>query len=456
MTAQSAPQRHAYFAMASQPTGPSGWPILGVLPNLRRDPFSFLAAAVAEHGDLVQLKIGPKRGFILNHPEHVRHVLQDNHQGYAKSHLIKKLKPVLGDGLLTSGGELWQRQRKLMQPKFTAPSIQSLAGIIRETAISKLERVRASIPGMSGTVDVQRVMTELTLEVIVRTMFSTDISADAPAVGEAITALQEEVSGRMWSLTDIGRFLPTKQRKRAREAMALLDDVVSRTIVTRRRARELGEPRSGDLLDLLLDAMEDGGSVDERQLRDEVVTMFAGGHETTANGLTWTFALLGEYPWAIDCIRADSGAEHGGYIRLVVQEAMRLRPPIWWFARQAISDDMIGGARIPAGSTVIISQHLLHRHPEFWASPDRFDPERFLPENSTGRHKFAYIPFGAGPRICVGSHMAMAEMAIVLQEAFARFDVELVGRKAPEPDALVTLRPRGGLPMIWTKRVHTH
>lgn len=456
MTMQSAPHRPGPTDLATMPDGPVGWPILGVLPDLRRDPFSFLATAVAEHGDFVPLKIGPKRGFILNHPEHVRHVLQDNHQGYAKSHLIKKLKPVLGDGLLTAGGDLWRRQRKLMQPKFTAPSIQSLAAIIRETAVSKLERMGASMPGSSGVVDVQRAMTELTLEVIVRTMFSTDISADASAVGDAITALQEEVSGRMWSLTDLGRFLPTKKRKRAKEALALLDEVVRRTISARRRARTEGAPRPGDLMDLLLDAMEDGGAVDERQLRDEVVTMFAGGHETTANGLTWTFALLGEHPWAAERLQTDREAGHGGYVRLVIQESMRLHPPIWWFAREAVHDDVIGGMRIPAGSMVIISQHLLHRHPDFWTAPDQFDPERFLPERSVGRHKFAYIPFGAGPRICVGSHMAMAEMAIVLQETLSRFDVALVDGRPPEPDALVTLRPKGGLPMVWTKRPRQH
>ena len=431
-------------------SGPKGFPILGVLPHLRRDPFGFLTAIVAEYGDVVRMNLGLKNCFVLNHPEHAHHVLVRKYDNYVKSHLINKLKPVLGNGLLTSSGDLWQRQRGLMQPKFTANSIQALAGIIRATTIAKLDEIKARLRPDSPPLDVAVVMSELTLDLVIKTMFSSDIGQDIAAISQAITVLQKDVSERMWAMTDIGQWLPTLKRKRARQALQTIDDVVVRLIANRRQARAEGQSASADLLDLLLNAMEEQGHVDEKQLRDEVITMFAAGNETTANALTWTLSALGEHPWAAERCRQDIKAGSDAYARLVLQESLRLRPPIWWFAREAVNDDEIMGLKVPAGSVVIISQHLMHRHPDFWDRPDAFDPERFLPERSVGRHKFAYFPFGAGPRVCIGSHMAMTEMSIVLEEVLTRFSLTLAEGIPPEPEAFVTLRPKGGLWMNWT------
>lgn len=430
--------------------GPKGYPLLGVLPHLRRNPFGFLTAIVAQYGDVVRMKLGLKNCFVLNHPEHVQHVLVRNHENYVKSHLINKLKPVLGNGLLTSDGELWKRQRHLIQPKFTATSIQSLAHLIRSTTVAKLEDVKTQLQRSRESIDVALLMSELTLDLVVKTMFSTDISANILPISQAITVLQKDISERMWAMTDLAQWIPSKKRKQAREALSCIDDVVGKLIAARCQNRADNGTRNNDLLDLMLDAMEQHGQVDEQQLRDEVVTMFAAGNETTSNALAWTLSALGEHPWAAERCRQDIKSGSDAYTRLVIQEALRLRPPVWWFAREAVHNDDIMGLKIPAGSVVIISQHLMHRHPDFWDQPDRFYPERFLPECSQGRHKFAYFPFGAGPRTCIGSHMAMTEMGIVLEEILSRFVLELTDGKPPEPEAFVTLRPKGGLWMNWT------
>ena len=417
---------------------------------MRRDPFGFLTKIMAQYGNVVPMNLGMKNCFVLNHPEHVQHVLVRNHENYVKSHLINKLKPVLGNGLLTSEGELWKRQRNLIQPKFTANSIQSLANLIRTITIDKLERVKSQILRSTNSIDVALLMSELTLDLVVKTMFSTDISANILPISQAITVLQKDVSERMWAMTDLAQWIPSKKRKLAREALACIDDVVGKLITARRQNRKDKSIRNNDLLDLMLDAMEQYGQVDEQQLRDEVVTMFAAGNETTSNALAWTLSALGEHPWAAERCRQDIKNESDAYARLVIQESLRLRPPVWWFAREAVHNDTIMGLDIPAGAVVIISQHLMHRHPDFWEHPDRFDPERFLPEHSQDRHKFAYFPFGAGPRTCIGSHMAMTEMTIVLEEILSRFTLELTDGKPPEPEAFVTLRPKGGLWMNWT------
>ena len=429
--------------------GPKGYPLLGVLPQMRRDPFGFLTSIAAQYGDAARMKLGLKTCFVLNHPEHVDHVMVKNHPNYVKSHLINKLKPVLGNGLLTSDGELWQRQRRLMQPKFTATTIQSLSAIIRNATIAKLD----NLPVSSAPMDVAVLMSELTLDLIIKTMFSSDIAQDISRISEAVTILQRDISDRMWAMTDMAQYLPTAKRKQAKDALRCIDEVVNRIITARRQSRAQGQPGPSDLLDLLLNAMEENGTVDERQLRDEVVTIFAAGNETTANALSWTLSALGEHPWAADRCRQEIGTGSDAYMRLVLQESMRLRPPIWWFAREAVSDDNIMGMKIPAGAVVIISQHLLHRHPDFWTDPDQFDPERFLPERSIGRHRFAYFPFGAGPRTCIGNHMAMVEMGIVLEEILRRFTLTLTTSTPPEPEAFVTLRPRNGLWMQWSEVV---
>ena len=435
--------------VANTLAGPKGYPLVGVLPLLRRDPFGFLNHIAQEYGDAAAMKLGPRPCFVLNHPDHVNHVLVSRPDNYVKSHLIDKLKPVLGNGLLTSDGALWKRQRQTLQPRFTPSSITPLAGMMRRAAIAKLDQVRHRLRMQSGPIDASALLSELTLDILVRTMFSTDISDDLAPFGEAVIILQRDIADRMWAATDLGQWLPTKKRRQARQALALVDRVVDKVISERRQARGKGYPATGDLMDLLLDAMNEGGQLDERQLRDEVVTIFGAGNETTANALSWVLALLGEHPWAAEKCRQELAQGQDTYLRLVIQESLRLRPPIWWFAREALQADTICGLNIPAKAVVIISQHLLHRHPGFWDNPDQFDPERFTPERSAGRHRFAYFPFGAGPRNCIGGHMAMTEMVIIVEEILRRFSISLVDHRPPEPEAFVTLRPKGGLWMHW-------
>jgi cytochrome P450 len=447
----------ATVALRRSPPGPPAWPVLGHFPLLwRKGTLNLFLEMFQTYGEVVRLTFLGLPLFLVSHPDYVKHVLQENHTNYRKSRAYEKFKILLGEGLLTSEGETWLRDRRLMQPMFHRQRIAQFASIMTELTAAMLERWdRHTANGQP--LDVSKEMMRLTLAIVSKTMFSADVSGDADAVGQAMVIGQEHTNRRVNALIDLPPWLPTPRNIRASRARAVMNRVVWRII--RERRERVGA--KGDLLDLLLEARdaETGSGLSDRQVRDEVMTIFLAGHETTANALTWTWYLLSRHPEVARRLQGELGAVLGGrsptiedipqlrYTTMVIEESMRLYPPAWAISRQAIGEDEIGGYGIPAKSLVAMSTFVTHRHPAFWENPEAFDPDRFAPERAKQRPRFAYFPFGGGPRQCIGNNFAMLEAQLVLAMVAQRHRLDLVPGHPVVPEAWVTLRPRYGLQM---------
>jgi cytochrome P450 len=445
------------------PPGPTGYPWLGVLPQMRRDSLGFLSAMMRTYGDIVALPFGPVRVYLLCHPEHVAYVLQGNAYNYSKSRFSAQVRPLLGQGLATSDGTLWRTQRRLVQPAFHRERLAALAATITTATQAMLARwapARWAPHATAGTaLDMLAAMTRLTGEVIVRALFGTTLPE---AVGHTMFADFMTVTGylrtHMLALTPWSARLPTPGRRRFQAALARLDTLVGQYIAAR---RQQGEDH-GDLLALLLAARDPatGAGMSAQQLRDEVMTLLFAGHETTALALTWTWYLLAHHREVADRLRRDVAAVLAGrvptvadlphlpYIRMVLEEALRLYLPAWMIARAARSADVIGGYPIPTGTTVFLSSYLTHRHPDVWSEPERFDPDRFGAERAAARPPGAYFPFAAGPRACLGAPLAMMEAQLIVAQVIQVYGVELVAGQQVVPQPRLTLRPQHGVRMV--------
>jgi cytochrome P450 len=432
--------------------------LLGHLGAIRRDPIGFFLEAHRRYGDVVGLRLFLARGFFLAHPEHVKHVLQDHHTQYDKQTVdFRMLRPVLGNGLLTSDGATWLRQRRLMQPAFHRRQILSLGAVMVAEAEATAQRW-AEAARTQAPVDVAADMGRLALAVVTQALFGTQVDAQAERVGQAVTTLNEQFADQLGSLRMLLTLLTGRPSRSMRPPLRTLDDTVQRIIAARRA--EPAQERS-DLLALLLAARDEetGAPMSDRELRDQVLTLFVAGHETTATALAWTWHLLATHPSVAAKLRAELASVLAGraptvedlpqlvYTRMVIDETLRLYPPAWATSRNPVVDDEIGGFRIPAGSLVLLSPYVTHRHPEFWDRPEAFDPERFAPGRAATRHRFAYFPFGGGPHLCIGETFALTEATLVLATLAQRCRLASVPGHVVEPAPMVTLRPRGGLPM---------
>jgi cytochrome P450 len=423
---------------------------------MRRDSLGFLSTMVRTYGDIVALPFGSVRVYLLCHPEHVTYVLQGHAHNYGKSRFSAQVRPLLGQGLATSDGALWRTQRRLVQPAFHRERLAGLAATITAATQAMLARwVAHAATGMP--LDMLAEMTRLTGEVIVRALFGTALPE---AVGRTMFADFTTVTGylRTHMLTPWSAWLPTPGRRRFQAALARLDRLVGQHIQARRQQ----EGNHDDLLALLLAARDPatGAGMAPQQLRDEVMTLLFAGHETTALALTWTWDLLVRHPAVAARLRRDVAAVLAGrvptvadlphlpYLRMVLEEALRLYPPAWMIARAARADDVIGGYPIPAGTTVFLSPYLTHRHPEVWPEPERFDPDRFALERVVSRPPGAYFPFAAGPRACLGAPLAMMEAQLIVAQVIQAYDVGLVAGPPVVPQPRLTLRPRHGVPMV--------
>ena len=395
-------------------------------------------------------------GFVLlNDPDLIRYVLIDNAANYQKDNLqLEKLTPAVGRGLLTAEEESWRLQRRTVAPLFQPAGVTSYLAAM---AISVDEMLARWDREVGATVDVAREMTRLTYDIISRTVFSNEIATPPDVMGEAITTYFEAL-GRidLWDVLPLPRWLPRPAFIKARPAQKIFRDEVLRLFERRRARIAAGESVPDDLVTRLINARdpETGAPLSDAVVHDNLVTFIGAGHETTANALTWTLFLLSEFreadarvaAEATDAPDADALARLTD-TRMILEEAMRLYPPVPFMSREARSRDMIGEVAVAAGTRIIIAPWVLHRHRKLWPDADMFVPERFAPENRGRIPRFAYLPFGAGPRICVGMTFAMQEALLALTMIARRFRLTLAEGADVMPFARMTLRPMHGLPM---------
>lgn len=439
-----------------QVPGPAGF--LSGRP-LMHDPLPFLEKMFRLHGDVFRMRILNLRVYAIAHPEGIKHVLQDNHRNYRKSFDYKILARLLGQGLVTSEGSLWLKQRRLMQPMFHRQKIASFGALMADCTLQMLERwgERAE---QQEVFDVAPEMMRLTLQIVGRALLSMDLTGQADLIGRNMTIANERF-GEM-GLSAFVPWLPTPGNIRFRRAAAALRKIVLQIITERRRdGRD-----HGDLLSMLLAIrdQETGEGMDDEQLRDEVLTLILAGHETTATALSWTWYLLSQNRPAERKLHAELDRVLGGraasvadlpnltYTGMVIEESLRLYPPVWAVGRQAIAEDEIIGHRVPKGSNVVLSQWLAHRHPAFWKNPERFEPERFSAERAVGRPRYAFFPFGGGPRMCIGNLFALTEAQIVLATVAQKYRLRVPAHHRVELQPLVTLRSRNGMKVTLEQR----
>ncbi|HEX4512079.1 MAG TPA: cytochrome P450 [Polyangiaceae bacterium] len=418
---------------------------------LRRDPLRFMLDARAKHGDAAPMRFGWIRAALFSDPARARHVLQENHKAYSKqTRGLDKIRLVLGNGLLTSEGDFWLRQRRILQPAFHRDRIKEAEDAMRNAA---LDLARDWERRVGTETDVHKDMMALTLRIVCDTLLGADVSGEIDEIGRAVTAMLEDVNARTRMLVDWPAKIPTRKNRTLRKNIATLDRIVNRTIAEHRAAIASGTPRR-DLLTLLLEARDEetGAGMTDVQIRDEVITFFLAGHETTANAMSWSAYCLSTHPDADEKLAGDLAAGSTRYASMVVKETMRLYPPAWMIGRQAEQDDVVGGFRVPRGTLVFVSPFVTHRHPDLWENPEGFDPERFTPEREAARPRYAYYPFGGGPRFCIGQGFAQSEAVIILSELASRFRLDLATTRDVRPEPLITLRPRGALTMRITKR----
>lgn len=436
--------------------GPPGIPLLGSIPAVKRDRIRFLMDVTREYGDIVRFQMGPKIFHIVNHPDHIKHVLQANHQNYYKGIGLSHAKSLLGAGLLTSEDEVWLHQRRLIQPVFHHQQIQRFATVMADATMEMLRRW-TSYAVNGNTLDISDEMTRLTLVILGKTLLSTDISGDADAIGTALTVALKQAICRMTAPVNLPEILPTPGNLRFHKALRTLDKFVYKLIEDRRTGKRGRE----DLLTMLLFVRDDqaGNGMNDQQLRDEVMTILLAGHETTAVALSWTWYLLSKNLTVQRQVQDELSTVLNGriptiqdfpllkYTKMVIEESMRLYPPVWLIPRKAIEDDEIGGYHITAGSGVLVSPYAIHRHPAFWENAEEFNPERFRDKGATSQRSYVYFPFGAGPRHCIGSNFAMMEMQLVLSIVAQKYHLRLANNDSIEIEPLLTLRPRDGISM---------
>ena len=440
------------------PPGPKpGFPGATLLA-LRRDTLGYLRNLALTYGDLVHFQIGKQKFFLINDPDVIRDILVTDHRNFLKGRGLEVAKRLLGEGLLTSEGEFHRRQRRLSQPAFHRQRIAAYGAIMTAHA----EQMGAA--WQNGTrLDISQEMMRLTLGIVAKTLFDTDLEAETREIGAAVSEAVHLMDFAMLPYAPLLERLNPAIKRRFTRARARLDTTVYRMI---REHRADTEDR-GDLLSMLLlaqDELGDGGGMTDEQLRDEAMTIFLAGHETTANALTWTWYLLSQHPEVEQRLHAELDSVLAGrqptdadvanlpYTRRVLAESMRCYPPAWVVGRRVIADYRVGAYTLPAGSICMISQYVTHHDPRWYPDPMRFDPDRWTLEAQEQRPKFAYYPFGSGPRVCIGEGFAWMEGILLIATLAQRWRMLLVPEQRIAMQPVVTLRPRYGMQMTLERR----
>ena len=429
--------------------GPKGWPLIGVAPHLKADAPNYLLWCARTHGPVVSMRVGHLRCHLTAHPEAIDRVLRKNEGNYDKLKFVEKLKPLLGEGVATSNGERWAASRKIVQAMLTARRVDTLLPEMDAEITAAADQWQAE----SDLRDPGQASCALTLRVLARSMFGHLDRERVEAVVASIDHLQRHLRDRIWSNIPFSEYLPTSANRDFEWHRQRVLDAVE-DLIARHRSGKISD---SSFIAVLANATDDttGEPMTDQQIRDEIMTVFLAGHETTGNTLGWAFHLLADHPHVqakmrqeiLETIPPDhtpsmQDLKNLRYTKAVLEEVMRLYPSAFWFARTALDDDTVMGYRIRKGDTIFVSQYVTQRLAEYWEDPDSFRPERFL-EGNAG-HRFAKLPFGGGPRTCPGSHFAMAEMSIVLARVLARVHVRQTGAGRVQQDALVTLRPQNG------------
>ncbi len=429
--------------------------------RLRNDPLQFITELGRTYGDIAYFRLGPIRAYVLNHPQLIRELLVTKHKSFRRPPwLVRPLSKIDGQGLVLSEGELWQRQRRLVQPAFGSKRFEPYAHTI-------VEYTRRTVDRWVGhaSLDIADEMTRLTLELISKILFDVDVSEETARLGEAVRVISQTYVREAGNPLQLPDWLPLAAKRRKRWAIQTIDQMI-RGIIARRRA---SCEDHGDLLSMLLLAVDEEGDsrgMSDEQARDEAVTLFNAGHDSTAAALAWIWYAVASHPGVeaklveeIDSVLTGRPAEFGDvarlpYTEMVVKEALRLYPPTWaLFPREAIADVEIGDVSIGRGSWVYAFPYVTQRDPRFFEDPEKFDPERFGPGRIDKIAPYAYFPFGGGPRVCVASSFAMMEMVLIVATVLQTFRLRLASdQHEAEPEPLIAIRPKGGLRVTLSRR----
>jgi cytochrome P450 len=435
--------------------------LIGHVGMLKNDPIGMMKDFIARYGNVLSLSVPFTKAVVISNPEYARQVLQDNSKNYTKSLAYELLKPLLGMGLLTSEGDFWKQQRKLIQPAFHKRKLDEMAEMMVERSEHWADRERI-YADKGEAFDILPEMTALTLDIISKAIFSKGVEDKAKIVGDQILLLNEYTINKIHQPVRLPDSIPTPWNRHARKSMDLLNKIVLEIIAERRRSES-----KDDLLSMLIDARDEetGESMDNQQVRDEVMTIFLAGNETSSNALSWMLYLLSQNPAEEAKMIAEIDTKLAAgvqvsfstmgefpYVKQVIEESMRIYPPAWSVGRRAIADDEIGEYHIEALTNVLIPIMYLHHSPRFWQEPERFMPERFAPETRMAIDRFVYLPFGGGPRFCIGNNFAMMEMQIILITLYKEFRFRLKEGFKVEAEPLVTLKPKYGMMMVAEKR----
>lgn len=426
--------------------------------NFWENPLTFFTNVVKEHGDLVCLDPDKHQIYLLNNPDDIKHVLQDNYHNYKNDSDAFKL--VIGNGLAASEGELWLRQRRIMQPAFHHRNLETMGDSITNITMRFMQNLQIST---NKNIDALAEITELTTNISASTMFGADIQNETKLLSQALNTAQEYVYYHGWDFDEKFQKEPSLEDAQFQEALSTIDRIVYRIINERQKDNRQNK---NDLLAMLLQSFDEktGERMSEKQLRDEVVTMLAGGQSTTAIALVWILYILSIHPDAENRLYEEIiqvvGQRHPTfqdlpnlvYTRMIINEVLRLYPPSWLTTRRSIEKDQIGGYHIPKNSQILISSYLVHRHPNFWENPERFDPERFSASRSTERPHFAYIPFSGGARICIGNRFAIMVIELVLVMIVQTYRLVLPSKQSVQPEPHILLEPKDRLLIQIQKR----
>ncbi len=443
------------------PPGPKGHFFWGVLPELQQDMLGLYHNTAPQYGDIVRLHFAGVDTFMLSHPDHFKQVLQDNNRNYKRNTFFNSIvKQFVGLSLFTADGDDWLSRRRLMQPAFHRQRLNTFGEIMADSSAKLIERWDQAPAGQRLEVDQE--MMALTLQVAGRALFSRDLLGESRELGEAFSDLSGFMNYRMQTPISPPVFVPTRPHRQFKRAMRTVDRYIFDMIGQRRQGGQPGD----DLLALLMEARDadTGQGMTHKQLRNEVATMMFAGHETTSVTLTWAFYLLSQNPAAEAQMQAELDQVLAGraptlndlpnlpYTRAVIEETLRIYPPAFGVNRQSIAEDTFGDYRVPANASITLMFYNAHHDPRFWTEPDQFDPGRFSPERSANRPPFAYLPFGAGPRLCIGNQFALTEAQLVLASIAQRYQLRLTPGHPVRPNVSFLLRTSAGLPMTLQRR----